>query len=378
MASFDVDALLEEISPDAPCGEDITYDPSFLELERLAEGTAETQVGDHIQEAQEPDWKQVYRISLELLKRSRDIRVVLYLTAALIRRQGIAGFSQSMLLLRSIVERFWDSFHPQLDPDDDNDPLERMNILSALSPPESMMSDQDPFKFIPQLMDVALCEPSDARLPHPNMRQILVTTGELSVSGDVASSMPSAQLIDAAFEQTEIDGLQTTAQFLDMAIDNLNALDGMLVERVGANSAPNFNRLDHLLKQMRTKIGRYMERRGYAAEGGATETKAMSEDRVDGSVDNPSAEAQPAAGAAGVIDAPLSGQIASNRDVLKALEMITAYYERNEPSSPVPLLLKRAKRLVGKRFIDIIRDLSPDAISQVQMVSGEDEQEPEE
>ena len=53
------------------------------------------------------------------------------------------------------------------------------------------------------------------------------------------------------------------------------------------------------------------------------------------------------------------------------------YYERKEPSSPVPLVLKRAKRLVGKSFVYIIRDLSPDAMSQVRMVSGEKDGEEE-
>ena len=70
----------------------------------------------------------------------------------------------------------------------------------------------------------------------------------------------------------------------------------------------------------------------------------------------------------------LSGRLASNQDVLKALDMILAYYQQSEPSSPVPLLIKRAKRLVGKSFVDIIRDLSPDAMAQVKMVSGDEDQ----
>jgi type VI secretion system protein ImpA len=70
----------------------------------------------------------------------------------------------------------------------------------------------------------------------------------------------------------------------------------------------------------------------------------------------------------------LFGRITSNQDVLKALDMIVAYYTQNEPSSPVPLLIKRAKRLVGKSFVDIIRDLSPDAMSQVKIVSGDEDQ----
>jgi type VI secretion system protein ImpA len=57
--------------------------------------------------------------------------------------------------------------------------------------------------------------------------------------------------------------------------------------------------------------------------------------------------------------------------VVAAIERICQYYERNEPSSPIPLLLKRAKRLVSKSFIDIVRDLSPDALAKLEVISGE-------
>ena len=123
MTHLDVDALLTEISPDAPCGEDISYDVAFLDLERIAQGKAEKQVGDYIQEREEPDWKQVYRQSLELLERSRDLRLILYLTASTLRLEGLSGFCDGLALLRGVVERYWEHLFPQLDPEDDNDPL---------------------------------------------------------------------------------------------------------------------------------------------------------------------------------------------------------------------------------------------------------------
>ena len=46
---------------------------------------------------------------------------------------------------------------------------------------------------------------------------------------------------------------------------------------------------------------------------------------------------------------------------------------KNEPSSPVPILLKRAKRLVGKNFEELLRDLTPDAVRQMRVFTGEDE-----
>lgn len=362
MSSFDLEAFLAEISPGAPCGEDISYDVDFLELEKLAQGTVETQVGDHIKEGEDPDWKKVLEKSLELLKRSRDLRLILYLTISKLNLQGLAGFHDGLSLLCESVKRYWDDLFPLLDPEDDNDPTERINIIGSLSPPPSVMSDQDPMKFIPRLMDVPLCKPADARLPRPTLRDVLVVSGELAVAGSETGEPLTAQLIDAAFLQTDVESLQTTDRLLHGAIELLQRLDKTLVDRVGASSAPNFDRLVRLFRQMQAKTGHYLESRGYASEGAGP----MRNESV--------AEVLPAN--VGVSAAPsrqLSGQISSHQDVRKALDMVIVFYEQNEPSSPIPLLIKRAKRLVGKNFMDIIRDISPDAMSQVKTISGEDE-----
>lgn len=380
MTHFDVDALLAEISSDAPCGEDISYDAAFLELERIAEGKAETQVGDYIQEGVEPDWKKVHQLSLDLLERSRDLRLIIYLTAAMLRLEGISGLSNGLALLRGLVEQHWDHLFPQLDPEDDNDPLERMNIIGSLSPPATVMND--PMKFIPQLMELPLCKPDDARLPHMSLRHILLESGEIAPGEAKEGDVPSMQLIDAAFEQTDLETLKTTDQVIGDCLEHLSVLDQVLTDYVGASAAPNFNRLDHVLKQMRSKTAMYLERRGYGSSDRSflNQAEAKMKNQLDMDTTNSKeppmdTENQSDLGL-GSQGQQLSGSIASNQDVLKALDMILAYYQRSEPSSPVPLLIKRAKRLVGKSFVDIIRDLSPDAMSQVKMVSG-DEDKPE-
>jgi type VI secretion system protein ImpA len=376
VTTFDVDALLADISPQSPCGEDISYDAAFLELERMAQGKAETQVGDYIQEGQEPDWKQIQRQSLALLERSRDLRLILYLTVSSLRLDGLASFRDGLALMRGMVDRHWDHVHPQLDPEDDNDPLERINIISALSPPSTVMSDQDPMKFIPRLMEIPLCAPQDARLPRVNLRHILIASGELQAPEADASTMPSMQIIDAAFEQTEIDNLQTTDQILRECIDHLTTLDTLLIDRVGSAAAPNFSGLERLLQQMRSRTGMYMTRRGYGADMSEPNQTQVKRETDSGGERFPSGDSQNGTdhGGSTATGAPgpqSSGQITSNQDVLKALDRIIRHYEQNEPSSPVPLLIKRAKRLVGRSFVDIIRDLSPDAMSQVKIVSGE-------
>jgi type VI secretion system protein ImpA len=369
VTSFDLEKLTAEITPENPCGEDISYDADFMELERIALGTAETQIGDFIQEGEGADWKSVYRLSMTLMERSRDLRVILYLTAAMLRLKGLKGFRDGLSLLLNTIENFWEYVHPQLDPDDDNDPLERMNIIGSLSPAESLMSSEDPMKFIPGLMEAPLCTPEDSRLPKPCMRHILVASGELSVSEEETARLPAMNLIDAAFDQTDIEALQASNQLLKDSIDTIRSLDNQLTDLVGANSAPNFDRIEQLLLQMQSKTGSHMERRGYSAgDGPSTEEDAESDGQ---NADDGTA----APTAAGPLGQALSGQIGTDQEALKAMDMILTYYEQNEPSSPVPLLVKRAKRLVGKSFVDIIRDISPDAMSQVQAVSGEEDTE---
>lgn len=388
MTHVDLDTLLAEISSDAPCGEDISYDAAFLELERIAEGTAETQVGDYIQEGVEPDWEKVCQLSLDLLERSRDLRLIIYLTAAMLRLEGISGLSDGLALLRGLVEQHWEHLFPQLDPEDDNDPLERMNIIGSLSPPATVMND--PMKFIPQLTALPLCKPDDARLPHISLRHILLESGEIAHGEAEEGAVPSMQLIDAAFEQTDLETLKSTDRVIGDCLEHLSALDQVLTDCVGASAAPNFNRLDHVLKQMRAKTAMYLERRGYGSSDQSflnqtdfnqtdlNQTEAKTQNQLD--LDTPNSKEPPmdsenqSDSGLGSQGQQLIGRIASNQEVLKALDMILAYYQQSEPSSPVPLLIKRAKRLVGKSFVDIIRDLSPDAMAQVKMVSGDKDQ----
>ena len=67
---------------------------------------------------------------------------------------------------------------------------------------------------------------------------------------------------------------------------------------------------------------------------------------------------------------PMSGTINSREDAIRALDKVCDYFKQHEPSSPVPLLLQRAKRLVAKDFIEIIRDLTPAGVAQAEEIGG--------
>ena len=65
-----------------------------------------------------------------------------------------------------------------------------------------------------------------------------------------------------------------------------------------------------------------------------------------------------------------SGAINSRADVIRVLDKICEYYAVQEPSSPIPLLLRRSQRLVEKSFLEILEDMVPDGLKQAKIVSG--------
>ncbi len=72
----------------------------------------------------------------------------------------------------------------------------------------------------------------------------------------------------------------------------------------------------------------------------------------------------------GATHEPANARISGQADVIRRLDEICDYYERVEPSSPLPILLKRARRLVGKSFAEVLRDIAPGGLSELQTLSG--------
>src|SRR6185503_2058526 len=111
-----------------------------------------------------------------------------------------------------------------------------------------------------------------------------------------------------------------------------------------------FSELSNLLKQAGKVVNEWLLRRGVGIE----------------TVDGDGADGGPGG------ERSMTGAINSREDVVRALDRVCAYFAQHEPSSPIPLLLKRAKRLVSKDFLEILRDLAPDGVPQVEAIRGPD------
>ena len=335
-------SLFEPVSADAPCGADLEYDPSFLELDRLSKGKPEQQMGDSIVPAQEPDWKEVGNRALALLAKTKDLRIAVRLARARLNTEGLAGLADGLAVVSGIVEHFWDGLYPKLDPDDGNDPTFRVNILMGVCDGEAFI---DRIRLIPIV--------SSRAFGRFSLRDLAIASGELPPLPGV--DPPKASAVDGAFTECPIPDLQATAEALRSSLASLAAIEAFVGEKVGASSGTNFAKVNEVLRAGEKILGTRLARRGVGVEGGA-EAGGAADGSGDGASGGPS----------------ISGEINSHEDVIRVLDKICDYYQRREPSSPIPILLQRSKRLVSANFMDIVRDLAPDGLSQIENLRGKD------
>jgi len=346
--AIDIESLLSEVSPESPSGEDISYDASFLALEDMLRSKAGGGVVEGVEEAaEEPNWREVREKSMELLRRSKDLRVAMYLVLASLRMDGLAGLRDGLAFLKGLLERFWEHLYPKLDPEDNNDPLERINILQSLSP--ETVSPQDPMKFKQRLAEGPLC--SSAQMGRFSLRDIQVAKGEITV--EQATGGPDMSVIDAAFQDTATDELLAASQATEEAIEHLATITTVFSKNAAQGQTPDLSDFQSILGNILKCIQGYLAKRGYgqAIEEGVPSAGAPGGETGKGGIS-------------------LAGEIRSPQEALLAIEKVCQYFDRHEPSSPVPMLLRRAQRLVSKNFMEVIADICPDAMSRIEIIGG--------
>jgi type VI secretion system protein ImpA len=346
MTSYALESLLSPLDGDSPTGANLEYDPDFMALERLAAPKAERGVGDAVIAAEEPDWDKVSNQAEALLSRSKDLRVAVHLTTAWMRTSGLPGWSAGLHLVCSLLEQFWDGVHPQLDAEDDNDPTARVNAVAAIADLQGMLRFFRTTPFV-----------QSPRMGRFSLRDLRIANGTLKLpaSEEDGAELPSLSQIEACCMDCPEEQLVETVAAINAAFDHIKTIDTIFNEHVGT-AGPELKPLLSDVFELKKFLEPQLAKRSPQSVDVAIET--------DGDT----------ASAASAGTTPTqSGRIEGPQDVIRKLDEICDYYARCEPSSPIPLLLRRAQRLVGMSFVDLMKDLAPGGMSELQVISGESE-----
>lgn len=326
--TLDLDNLASALSEASPCGDDLVYDPQFIELEQAAQGKPETQFGP----GEPPDWQRVEELALELAGRTRDIRLAILLARAGARRQGLAAYADGLALMHTLLERHWDRVHPQLDETDNNDPTMRLFALAPLAAGAAGLGD----------LRAAAIAPVRGSL---TVRELELGLGIAEPLPDEA--VPTEEGVLSALSQLMAahPGVGPTIERIDAALKGTLAV---IDERAPGAPAPDLQPLQTLVKAM-----------ARAARQVAGSTEAAGTD----------AAADDGAPVAGVATGAV-GSLRTRADAMQALERVAEWIERNEPSHPAPLLIRRAQRLMSKSFVELVRDLAPGGLGELERIAG--------
>ena len=329
MPDLDLDTLLAPLSSEAVCGVDLEYDAGFQALQTAAAGKPERQYGATVFPAEPPDWPALREQALALAGRTRDLRVAVWLTRSGARLDGFEGAVQGLQLLRGLLERYWDEVHPKLDSSDNNDPTARLSALTPLTRNEG-------------LADLRSAGLTRAR-GSVTVRALELAFGRAEALAGESVPTQAGVLPAVAAAQAQFAGLAASMQG---GLDAVQGIAKLLEAKLGAAQWLDLSPLVMLLQ-------------GVAAAG-----RRAQGDTSSGSADDPGGPL-PANGSA-----VHSGAIHSREDAICMLERVCEWLEVNEPSNPAPLLIQRAQRLMKKNFIDIIRDLVPEGLSQIEKLAG--------
>lgn len=342
MLELNLEHLLSDISPESPCGENLEEDAVFLQLEDEARFVEERQMGDTILPAEEPDWNNVRRLALELLERTRDVQVAMHLTCSLLRTDGFNGLNQGLILLNGWLEKYWDFVYPLQDPEDDY-PMLRINTLSSLN---DYTLVRGPINHIP-LVHSAIGELS--------WRDIEIAGGKASpVGSDTPLEM---SVIDAAFDDIGPKVLQNLLLSVKQSLEKVQGINTIVIDKADAVNVPDLSALTSLLQGIAKFVGDKLQQRQLTET--ASDVAEIEVQAGEGTVD------------AGIEKKVLKQTGIHNRnDVVRAIDEICKYFERYEPSSPIPFLLLRAKKLLAMNFMEILQDMTPDAVKQAENICG--------
>jgi type VI secretion system protein ImpA len=337
--------LLPPITPDRPCGENLEDTPLLASFDafRLFGQAKPLDAPPDPGEKRipkppgSPEWSEIRDQALAALAKSKDLRLLVHLGTALLRTDGVAAFSETLAIASDWLETYWGQLYPLVDADD-KDAIRRKNALSCFADPMAVV---DAIRRVPLV--------SSRQHGTFSLRDVDIATHQQAPGGKDAEV--DENRVNAAFASMPGAELTRLHESVVSAVASLKKIDATMSEAAGPDAPPNFDALTAQLARMnqvlRAQLSLHPATEGTMASG------------VEGAAASPGGEW-----------ASASGVVTSRQDAIRALDAVADFFRRTEPSSPIPMFLERAKRLVSKDFLEVLADIAPDAVAQARAAGG--------
>jgi type VI secretion system protein ImpA len=339
MSQWESGPLLQPIPGERPCGDNLedTELLSSFDTFRLfgqarpLDAPAEPTEKRIPKPASSPEWLEIRDKALEALAKSKDLRLLATLGTALLRTDGVPAFSETLNVASQWLEMYWGQTYPLVD----EDAILRRNALNCFA---------DPMAVVDGLRRLPLVK--SRQHGTFSLRDIDIATHQLQpTDGD---AHVDENQVNAAFASMPLPELTQLQESVVGAVASLNKIDATMRDAAGSEATPHFEPLSALLAKLGQALRAQLALRPDAAPVAGDDSTA--------------------AGGSEGTSAP--GVVKSRQDAIRALDAVADFFKRTEPSSPIPLFLARAKRLVSKDFLEVLADIAPEAVAQARAAGG--------
>ena len=319
------------ISEHEPCGPSLDYDAEYAVLQTRLAPKADVQYGAFAAQPPALDWKEIERDSRRVLLRSKDISVLIWFTRARCHVAGAIGLLEGILGLQQVLAKFEKHVHPQLCIEDMHDPAVRANSIEALCDPEGLLGD---------IRDVVVSASTALRLTVRDFER--------------AFALPKpAYALDTEMVQRQIEDLyhrkDATLLALIGCTKSIEEID-IWAQRNLQEDAPN---LQPILKLLRVLLPQSQKHTQVAPTPTPIYLAPQQNQPHSAFVLEPTAVSH---------SLPVLSNADQREQIRHSLTQVREWIERNEPSSPVAVLLKQAERMWGKRFSEVAHIIPPDLL----------------
>ncbi len=349
-AVLDIDNLIAPITEEQPTGTDLREDGSANSIYyriKDARNSARTCERKNMYEADSETteyWRTVMQLAPDILKNhTKDLEITSWYIEALTRLKGFAGMRDGFTLLQQLIENYWDDLFPL--PDEDGietrvAPLTGLNGQGAegvlIAPIRRVLitqgEDPGPFGFwqYQQALDIQKIVDESER----NKKIAAVGFGLADIEKAVTHS-------DSTFFIDQRDDVTT-------CVEKYREISTKLDELCGIDDSPSSSNIINALQQCLGSI-KHLGQDKFPEEI-IEETVTVDEENTESTGE--SVAQTPVATTPGVIN--------TREQAFKQLEIISEFFRKTEPHSPISYTLEKSVKWGNMSLHELINELIPD------------------
>lgn len=339
------DDILTPIPGANPSGESLRYAPVFDKIKEARRQDDEGPMGDWQRERKVADWSLVIKLASEAIAtKSKDLQLAVWLTEAMLHKEGFPGLLAGVNLARGLVENFWEGLYPEIEDGDieaRSAPLEWLGAHYLEVPLKRVPLTKSGLTLLDYHKAKKVGREADSQESYEKGEafQAAVAAGELTLDD-----------WDKAFASTSKEFYRTRVADIDAVLQALEETQPVFEEKFGEYS-PSISKFRSILEEIRHQSNQFLQAKleidpdepvGPADVEESEPVPAEAEEDAGESVGS-GAAAAPARAKARPKGA-LAAEPVDREDAIQRVVSAARFWRTEDPYSPAPYLMVRGMR----------------------------------